>query len=484
MNSNSQNPFLSTRNTRLAQSVPTLLRAAAVGILATLVGCAVPIGEYDDGEDEVGEAQSAILSSVSLWSPSYANSAGLPDSDLLSVRFADIDGDGRDDLCGIQTGPVITGVYCTGAPSTVSPASFHGWNNTPGVSHWDLTQPKYRKTLAFPDVNNDGRADVCIRQSDGIHCAVASKLPPSGSCAAKPCPIFVNEGLWSSWFADDGIWDSDPSYYETIQYPDLNNDGSADVCGRDAGGIRCALSNGGNTFSAPILMAPFFGNQNGWNADPSYWSTIRFVDVSGDGFADVCGRSSLGIYCGLFDPLNTTFKAPRLRDGGLFSNPSWAAPEHYETIEYGDLDGDRAMDVCGRGVSGMHCGLSTGPWLPDWSVEFSMSYTADLPQFSNANGWDSEARYSSIRMVDATGDGRADVCGSGSAGIFCAPSKSTVSGVAFNTWELMVDNLGEADGWHGHETHYLTIQPALVSDISPSGVGFCGRGVAGIYCSE
>ena len=34
-------------------------------------------------------------------------------------------------------------------------------------------------------------------------------------------------------------------YYETIQYPDLDGDGKADVCGRFLDGIHCTLAKNG-----------------------------------------------------------------------------------------------------------------------------------------------------------------------------------------------------------------------------------------------
>src|SRR6185436_1715503 len=37
-----------------------------------------------------------------------------------------------------------------------------------------------------------------------------------------------------------------------------------------------------------------FSDGNGWNSGPEHYSTIQYVDVTGDGRADVCGRGSSG----------------------------------------------------------------------------------------------------------------------------------------------------------------------------------------------
>jgi hypothetical protein len=45
-----------------------------------------------------------------------------------------------------------------------------------------------------------------------------------------------------------------------------------------------------------------FGDNTGWQGAAHHWSTIRFPDINGDGTADVCGRSVNGLFCGLAAP--------------------------------------------------------------------------------------------------------------------------------------------------------------------------------------
>ena len=65
------------------------------------------------------------------------------------------------------------------------------------------------------------------------------------------------------------------------------------------------LTRWSNNYSDPL----------GCNSDPSFWGTIRFPDVNGDGTADVCGRGGIGIVCGVSN--GTSFSSPKQSSSGL-----------------------------------------------------------------------------------------------------------------------------------------------------------------------
>ncbi|HEU4409048.1 MAG TPA: M57 family metalloprotease [Polyangiaceae bacterium] len=79
---------------------------------------------------------------------------------------------------------------------------------------------------------------------------------------------------------------------------DLNGDGFADVCGRGVDGVNCALS-WGVSFDPVGLWSPTFSDAGGWSVGPQYYATIEFIDLNGDGRADVCGRGIAGVQCAL-----------------------------------------------------------------------------------------------------------------------------------------------------------------------------------------
>ena len=87
----------------------------------------------------------------------------------------------------------------------------------------------------------------------------------------------------------------------------------------------------------------------------------------------------------------------------------WGSPKYYSTIRMGDIDGDGKADVCARHSGGFTCWLSTG----DDFEEF------DTIGWSNDGSWDNPQYYTTIRLADINGNGRDDVCARGASGWRC-----------------------------------------------------------------
>ena len=310
--------------------------------------------------------------------------------------------------------------------------------------------PSYYGTIQFPDVDGDGRADVCGRGSAGVDCALSSGAS------------FGALGTWQAGFSDAASWGSAPAYWATIRFPDVDGDGKADVCGRGTAGIQCALSSG-QSFAAMTVWQADFSDAQKWGSLPAYWATIQFPDVDGDGKADVCGRGVAGIRCALSD--GTAFGVSSVWQADFGDAAQWSgSASYYATIQFPDVNGDGKADVCGRGAGGIRCALSDGT-----SFGASSVWQAD---FGDAAGWGSSPAYwATIQFPDVDGDGKADVCGRGVAGIRCAVS----DGGSFGTSTVWQPDLGGAadDGgaggasW-GLEAYYATIQfPLLTAGDCP-----------------
>lgn len=111
-------------------------------------------------------------------------------------------------------------------------------------------------------------------------------------------------------------------------------------------------------------------------------------------------------------------------------------------------------------VTCRYCGLSN-------ANAFSGSATLVAPVFSDANGFSNAIYYSTFRLTDVNNDGKADICGRGIAGIYCALSTS-FSSVGFGPHFLYVDNFSDAYGWNNVTyPYYSTIQPAHPQGESP-----------------
>lgn len=368
-------------------------------------------------------------------------------SSYATLRFPDINGDGKADACARANSGVICEVSNGSAfTSLLTQTSFsdaNGWG-----------QPEYYSTIAFPDVNGDGKADVCGRGGGGVWCALSS-----GAALGSAT-------LWASAFSDANGWNGAP-YYTTLQFPDVNRDGRSDLCGRGYAGIYCALSTG-SSFGVPTLWTTFASDAAGWGSGPQYYKTLSFPDVNSDGFADVCGRGSAGVSCAL--STGSSFSNLALWQSDVSDLHGWnSGPEYYETLRYADVNADGKIDLCARGGAGILCGLSTGssfaaPTL--WTTWFRDADGGNQPQY-----------YRTITVIDLNRDGRADFCGRGIDGVFCMRS----SGAAFVQPYLLTYSLSDVDGWSG-APYYSTIRFADVDgDGAPE---VCGRGGAGVYCSQ
>ena len=327
------------------------LKALGLSVMALFgVGC---LDATDGGDESVVTRVSAIDSTLRDTHFSDANGWNVP-ARYNTIAYPDLNGDGLSDVCGRGT----NGIWCEVDDGLGHLANGSIWASAfNDANGWGA--PQYYSTIRYANVDGDSahRADVCGRGVGGIWCAVSN-----GSS-------FTGLANWQAAFSDANGW-SAPQYDSTIQFPDLNGDGKADVCGRGIAGINCALSNG-SSFGASTLWNGDFSDASGWAA-PQYYSTIQFPDVNGDGRADVCGRGWGGVWCALSN--GTSFGPASLWAPDFSDANGWTAPEYNSTIQYSNVDNRGGADLCARGISGMLCALSTGssfgtPTL--WSSAFS-----------------------------------------------------------------------------------------------------------------
>jgi hypothetical protein len=229
---------------------------------------------------------------------SFSNAEGWADYAFYynSIRYADVNGDGKPDICGrgywgVSCALNQTSSFTTAALWTTNFSANDNWNQV-GVGD----------TIQFGDVNGDGRTDVCGRHLYGLDCAVGTNS------------AFNNYKPWS--------FDNDRRYGDAVVFG-INRD---------------------------------FANTDifNWHSSAAYYGSVRLVDINRDGFADACGRGPGGIYCAF--SVGNGFDAKRLVLPEDFTDPGWSPPDKGSTISFGDLDGDSRVDVCGRGYWGVVCG--------------------------------------------------------------------------------------------------------------------------------
>ena len=287
------------------------------------------------------------------------------------------------------------------------------------------------------DVDGDGLADACARAAAGLLCyrSTGAAFPARWELADLS--------------NDDGF--SSERHYGTLRWGDLDGDGTADVCARGADGVRCWLGSYGGFGQA--IQGPALSDDSGWDGI-DHWSTLRLADITGDGRDDLCARAAAGFRCwpSTGSGASVTFgDAVAMED--LSDALGWVWPRYYGTIRMGDIDGDGREDLCARGGAGEYCWRSS-----DDSASAAFEAVAGAPTWSDDAGWDDVSSWSTIRMADVDGDGRADLCGRSPTTFTCHLSEGSGASVTFGD---AIDGpaLADSSGWGDH-SNYATLQLA------------------------
>ncbi|MFW6053718.1 MAG: peptidoglycan DD-metalloendopeptidase family protein, partial [Persicimonas sp.] len=115
--------------------------------------CTAPTG--DGWADSVG---STLMAEENGWgSPKY----------YATIRMGDVDGDGLADVCARHSG----GFSCWRSTGEQFEdfATHSSWSNEGG---WD--QPRYYTTIRLADIDGDGRDDICARGAGGWRCHLST----------------------------------------------------------------------------------------------------------------------------------------------------------------------------------------------------------------------------------------------------------------------------------------------------------------------
>ncbi len=258
-------------------------------------------------------------------------------------------------------------------------------------------------------------------------------------------------------------WTGDFSYaqgWRTDLHPrtngDVNGDGKDDLVGFGYGGIFVSLSNGTQFLSISKWSGDYSYDQ-GWRIELH----PRMVgDVNGDGKDDVVGYGSGGAWVALSDGSQFLPVSSWTTDFSYVQG--WRTDLHPRAV--GDMNGDGKDDLIGFGYGGIFVALSDGTkFLPvaKWSGDYSYD-----------QGWRIELH---PRMVgDVNGDGKDDVVGYGSGGVWVALS----DGSKFLTVTKWTDDFSYAQGWR------TDLHPRVVGDMNGDGKDdLIGFGYGGVFVS-
>lgn len=190
------------------------------------------------------------------------------------VYTTDFNNDGYTDIIGrskqgdlyLYPGTGKTGTNTVSSPVLIG----NGWNS------YD--------TLAFGDVNADGRTDLIGRDSGGNLWVYPHK--GGTGTQALDSRVFIGNGWW-------------PAHWDTIRLADLNGDHKIDIIGRTDKGelfgyVNSTTTGGAITFNNPYVYG------TGWGA--ASWTHAFVTDLNSDGAAEQVGITNNG---DLYDFLST-----------------------------------------------------------------------------------------------------------------------------------------------------------------------------------
>jgi hypothetical protein len=143
------------------------------------------------------------------------------------------------------------------------------------------------------------------------------------------------------------------------------------------------------------LQLPFWSDTSLWTR-PGYYSTIQLGDIDGDGAAELIGRGPAGILVNKFDPV--TGQWLQLPNGPTLSDAAgWNEPQYYSTIQLADIDGDGQAELLARGAGGI-VAYHFNPGSSSWTQ------MPNGPGLSDAAGWNQPEYYSTIQCANIAGN--------------------------------------------------------------------------------
>jgi hypothetical protein len=304
-----------------------------------------------------------------VWATGWSYDQGWSTAGYLR-EFADVNGDGKDDIVAINNAGVYVGLS-SGSSFGVQTQWTTGWGTNNGWGSSDYVR-------CFEDVNADGKEDLIGFGNAGVYVALSTGTS------------FGTQTLWNTGWCTQTGWASNSNYLRTIA--DVNNDDRADIIGINTEGVYVALSNG-TSFGTQQYWSTQWGINDGW-ATSGYLR--RFADVNGDGRVDIIGFHLDNVYVSL--NTGTSFAAKTVWINGYGVNSGWANSAYRRLVA--DVTGDNRADIVAFGHEGVFVSESTGSQFlagQEWISGFDQLY-----------GYGNEATYPRF-IADVNGDNMSDL---------------------------------------------------------------------------
>jgi hypothetical protein len=399
-------------------------------------------------------------------------------------QSADIDGDGRDELIARGPGGIIIHKYDQHTGQWVPMPDGPKWDDASFYDH-----AKYYQTIQTADINNDGQAELLIRDHEGVK-TWRYDLHNVDS-QGNPNPIWKQIATGGSFpqLPDSSSWDME-KYYQTLQCANVNGDRRAKLLVRSSEAVLIWEYDTPSDSWVQIFFnsgspddrkeGPYMPDVEGYS-NPSAYQTLQCADINRDGRDEILVHSTGGTPSSLVGlsvwNLNTFADTwSRIADSSIWNDQlGWNQPQYYGTIVCGDVDGDGYPELVDRAPDNDSIG---GGGLRAWKLEEApggygwkqLPRISPGPVWTDALNWNRQECYSTIQCADIDGDGQDEVLGRGSNGVevwkFDTPNGKWRQLKTMPFWS-------DANGWNQGQ-YYETIQTARV--LKPGDPGYIVNG--------
>jgi Pectate lyase superfamily protein/F5/8 type C domain len=302
------------------------------------------------------------------------------------VWFADIDGDGTDEMYREQAN-IYSGLFkTTGAGWTAVNASGNG--TVIGNSGWGLNT--FNERIWFGDFDGDGDDDMY--REKGNASAVFAYGASGWEILSSRADGSVTGG--SGWGMNPGN--------ENVWFADFDGDGRTDMYREQANYYSATfhLNAGGWTMVNAKVGGAVVGN-SGWGMSAGNES-VQFVDMNGDGALEMY-REQSNIYSGLFEYNSNGWNYLTASGGNNVVGSGWGLNRFNEKVWFGDFDGNGRADMH-REQANIYSGVFKGS-LAGWDL---LNYNAN-GSLVGGSGWGLNSSYEDVWINDFDGNGLTDM---------------------------------------------------------------------------
>ncbi len=256
---------------------------------------------------------------------------------------------------------------------------------------------------------------------------------------------------------------------------DINNDGKKDIIGFGYQWVQISLSQNDKdiSFGDKQYVVNDYTIEQGWTNQSERPRMI--ADLNGDGKDDIIGFGYDGVFVSLSNSTATTASfLPQQKFYHWYSKEyGWVNQDQYPRM-MADVNGDGKADIIGFGSDGVYVSLSSST---STTASFSTPVKV-LSDFSIVQGWTNQNEMPRM-MADVNGDGKADIIGFGSDGVYVSLSNSTTTTASFSPPLKVLSNFSIAQGWTDQN-----IRPRMMADVNGDGkADIVGFGYGGVYIS-